>query len=268
MNLSRKCAVVKDDVASIQIYNCNVALTVNFARADQSFLDVCLPALESHSTPIFGRSLHAQAATVAMSWIRILVLMLTLFSCRSCHHLSLSCISCLLCQSCPPPSDLKCSFCSNCLECELTSAGFNVCLNFPSNLLVRDQSCTVHGKMLFQLTRNEGFKCSCLDVFIKRCSRRSAGLAPFVSANQFLPLLKSGGKILQFAPVWTKNCRSRALRMPPLRGSQRRTNCRSPSRPYGAALRTMSQLSLLFFPGHRQPILHQADRTIVPVRCS
>ena len=43
LNLSRKFAVVRDDVASIQIYNCNVALTVNFSRADQSFVDVFLP---------------------------------------------------------------------------------------------------------------------------------------------------------------------------------------------------------------------------------
>ena len=39
--------------------------------------------------------------------------------------------------------DLKVFFCRNRPDCELTSAGFNVSLNFAPNLLVRDQSCTV-----------------------------------------------------------------------------------------------------------------------------
>ena len=43
---------------------CNMALTANSAHADQSYVDVCLLALESHSTPALSRSLHAQAATV------------------------------------------------------------------------------------------------------------------------------------------------------------------------------------------------------------
>ena len=34
LNLSRKHAVEKDDVASVRVYNCNVTLAVNFARAD------------------------------------------------------------------------------------------------------------------------------------------------------------------------------------------------------------------------------------------
>ena len=34
------------------------------ARADQSSVDICLPVSESHSMPIFSRSLHTQAATV------------------------------------------------------------------------------------------------------------------------------------------------------------------------------------------------------------
>ena len=46
-------------------------------------------------------------------------------------------------------------------------------MNFASNMVVRDQSCTVHAKMLFKLTWNVGFKCSCFDVFIKSCCRRS-----------------------------------------------------------------------------------------------
>ena len=64
LNLSRKCAVERDDVASIRSYNCNMTLTVNFACADQTFADICLPALDSHSIPIISRSLHPQAATV------------------------------------------------------------------------------------------------------------------------------------------------------------------------------------------------------------
>ena len=38
--------------------------TVNFARADQSFVNVCLPTLESHSKPVLCCSLQAQASTV------------------------------------------------------------------------------------------------------------------------------------------------------------------------------------------------------------
>ena len=41
-----------------------MALTVNFASANQSFVDVCHPAMESDSVPILRRSLHAQAAMV------------------------------------------------------------------------------------------------------------------------------------------------------------------------------------------------------------
>ena len=68
---------------------------------------------------------------------------------------------------------------SNLLECELTSAGFVVGLNFDSNLLLRDQSCTAHGKILFQLAWVESFRRSCLDVFIKSCCRRSACVASY-----------------------------------------------------------------------------------------
>ena len=38
LHLSCKCVVVWDDAASIRVYNCNMALTLNFARADQSFV--------------------------------------------------------------------------------------------------------------------------------------------------------------------------------------------------------------------------------------
>ena len=40
LTLSRQGAVVRDSAASIRTYNCNMALAVNFARADQSFVDV------------------------------------------------------------------------------------------------------------------------------------------------------------------------------------------------------------------------------------
>ena len=53
LSLSCKYAVASDDVASI----------VNFARADQSFVDVCFPTLESHSKTVLSRSLYAQAST-------------------------------------------------------------------------------------------------------------------------------------------------------------------------------------------------------------
>ena len=56
---------------------------------------------------------------------------------------------------------------------------------------------TAHN-MLFHLTRTKGFKCSCLDVTIQSCRRRSTRFAPFVSADQFFPFLKSCGKVMQF----------------------------------------------------------------------
>ena len=130
--------------------------------------------------------------------------------------------------------------CSNYLECEKSSAGFNVGLNFASYQLVRDQSCTVDGKILFQLAWNEDFKCSCLDVFIKRCCRRSARIA-FVSAH---PLVESCAKVLQVAPIWKQDLSQKCSALPPLRGSQRRTKRRSASRRAGAASRAMSKLSL------------------------
>ena len=64
LNLSRKRAVVRDNVASIRVYNCNAALTVNFARAGQSFMDVCLPTLEGRSIPVLRRSLYAHSSTI------------------------------------------------------------------------------------------------------------------------------------------------------------------------------------------------------------
>ena len=64
---------------------------------------------------------------------------------------------------------------------------------------------TFHDKMLFQLTRNDSCKCSCLDLLIQRCCRRSTRFAPFVSADKFFPFLKSCGKILQFAPIWNQD---------------------------------------------------------------
>ena len=52
------------------------------------------------------------------------------------------------------------------------------------------------------------------------------------------------GKSCNLHRSGTKMCRKRALRFPPLRGSQRRTNRLSASRPDGAAPRTISKLSL------------------------
>ena len=40
LNLSCKHAVPRVDVASVEVYNCNVTPIVNFARADQRFVDV------------------------------------------------------------------------------------------------------------------------------------------------------------------------------------------------------------------------------------
>ena len=67
LNLSRQGAVAREDVAAIRAYNCNMVLTVNFARADQIFVDVSLPTLENHSLPVHSRSLYAQASTSEMS---------------------------------------------------------------------------------------------------------------------------------------------------------------------------------------------------------
>ena len=64
LNLSCKCVAGEDDVASLRIHNCNMALTVNVTCADQSFVDICLPALQSQSIPIFSHSLDTQAAMV------------------------------------------------------------------------------------------------------------------------------------------------------------------------------------------------------------
>ena len=104
----------------------------------------------------------------------------------------------------------------------MTSVGFTASLSFTSNLFVRDQSCTVLGKMLFQLAWNEGLHCSCL-------SSRAAVVVP-------LDLLLSYRR--------TKICRRNALRFPPQRRSQRRTERRSASRPDGAAPITVSEISL------------------------
>ena len=50
--------------------------------------------------------------------------------------------------------------------------------------------------MLFHLAWDEGFKCSCFDVFMKSCSRFSARCASLVPAHQFLSLLESCGERL------------------------------------------------------------------------
>ena len=62
LNLSRTCPVVRIDVASVRIDNRNMAFTVNFAWADQSFAIVCLPVLEGRCIPVLRLSLHTQTA--------------------------------------------------------------------------------------------------------------------------------------------------------------------------------------------------------------
>ena len=53
--LNRECAVAKDNVASIRIHDCNMALVVNCACADQSFVDFCFPArMNSHQKQFCG----------------------------------------------------------------------------------------------------------------------------------------------------------------------------------------------------------------------
>ena len=138
--------------------------------ADQSFVDVCLPTLDSHSKPVLSCSLYAQASTVGnvppMFWVppepdwffgfdqdsmlnwlsyRSANKQLPhlgsgsgsdddLHSWRSCRHLSLSSLSsfsCLLCQSCPP-SGSEVLFVAAVLNAEFISAGFNVGLDFTS----------------------------------------------------------------------------------------------------------------------------------------
>ena len=64
LNVCRKHAVVKGDVASVRVCNCNVALTVHFARSDQSFVDFCLPTWDGHSIPVLSRSLYVQASAI------------------------------------------------------------------------------------------------------------------------------------------------------------------------------------------------------------
>ena len=65
---------------------------------------------------------------------------------------------------------------------------------------MRDQMCTVHGKMLFS---SLGTKALSAAVFM---SRVSASLAP---EHQLLPLLALRGKVLQFAPIWNQKLSQR-----------------------------------------------------------
>ena len=124
-----------------------------------------------------------------------------------------------------------------------TSASFNVGLDFASNLLVRDQSCKVHGKMLFQIAWNSSGAAVLmsspgaavvvpLDLLLSY--RRTSSSHVSSPAGRSCSVQRSGNRI----------CRRSALRFPPLRGFQRRTNRLNASRPDGAAPRTMSKLSL------------------------
>ena len=53
--------------------------------------------------------------------------------------------------------------------------------------------------------RTRASKCGCLDVIIQSCGRLSTRFAPLVPADQFLPFLKSCGKISQFASICNQN---------------------------------------------------------------
>ena len=87
-------------------------------------------------------------------------------------------------------------------------------------------SRAIHGKMLFQLTRNKGIERGSLDVFVESC-RRSARFAP---AHFSSP----AGRSCSSHRSGTTICRRRALHFPPHRGSQRRTNRLNACRPDGA----------------------------------
>ena len=132
---------------------------------------------------------------------------LSLPSCRPCRHFS-SCLSCpLLAALFPKLSTSVWSACSvlrsNRLESELTSAGFNAGLNLSSNLLVRDQTCTVCGKDAVSL----GTRASSAAVLM--FSSRVDVVVPLalllVSAHHLLPLFDSRWKILEFSPTWNQN---------------------------------------------------------------
>ena len=205
-----------------------------------------------------------------LAWIRILVLMLTSPTALA---ITFPCLAFLA-------SFVKTvhihriwgARCRNCLECELTSVRFNVSFDFTSNLLARDQSCTVHGNLLFQFTRNKSFKCGCLDVLIKSCCRRSTRFAPLVSADQFFPFLKSCGNVMQCASIWNLDL-SQKRSAPSLRGSQRQTNRLNASRPDGAVPRTISKLftvcqrhecnmNMFTLPDLLQLVLHLSDQNV------
>ena len=151
--------------------------------------------------------------------------------------------------------------------------------NFASNLLVRYQSCTVHGKMLFQLAWNEGLKCSCLDVIIQSCCHRSARIASFVSARKFLPLLESCGKNLQFAPIWNEGVSQKCSAFSSTQRINDGPNVAAPPdlmvllQERCRSFRVLSRLRVQHglvrsFPEHRPLVLHPADRTFFRVHCS
>ena len=122
-------------------------------------------------------------------------------------------------------------FTSTVFNANWLSASSDGGVNFTSNLLVRDQTPTVQGKMLFQLAWNEGVKCSCLDV-----SSRAAVVVPL---DVFLLYRRTISSYLSNPAhrFETRIRRRSALRFLPLRGSQRRTKrCSAP--------RMMSKLSL------------------------
>ena len=126
-----------------------------------------------------GLSYHsANKQRPCWHWDSVSDFELCLLSCLSCHHLLpfLPFLPSFLrpVPKLSQPLDLKCS--PSCLECELTSADFNVGLDFASILLVRDRQDAVPTHL-------------------------ERGLQV---ANQLLPLLGSCAKILQFAPIWNQ----------------------------------------------------------------
>ena len=60
----RKCAFIRNDVASVRIDNSIMAFAVNFVCANQIFLNDCFPSLEVFSIPVLRLSLQTQTALI------------------------------------------------------------------------------------------------------------------------------------------------------------------------------------------------------------
>ena len=90
-------------------------------------------------------------------------------------------------------------------------------------------------------------------VSINSCFRRSARSAPFVSAHQSSPFSSPAGRSCSLHRSGTRICHRRALRFPPLRGSQPRTK------------RLMQHGLVHTYPQHRQ--LNCTQRTELVIKC-